>query len=240
MIWDVPKIWEDGDVWILGGGPSVTKQFSIPETMVQNVVSGKLPPSVYSPYMSFLHDKHVIGINVSYLIGDWIDMVFFGDPSFFLSHQVELAKFKGLKVSCAAITNKHKWVKYLPVDKKHRKGISPLASCVSWNGNSGAAAISLAVNTGAKRIFLLGFDMKLDESRKQHWHDLYGRLEKIRTSKNRRGRPYTIPFDRHLTGFPFIAQDAKKRGVEIINVSPDSAIQCFKKATLKDIMNECN
>lgn len=74
MNWIVPKIWEGGDVWIIGGGPSLTKQFDIPNDVVQRVLAGNAPPSVYSPYMSYLHDKHVIGINVAFLIGDWIDM----------------------------------------------------------------------------------------------------------------------------------------------------------------------
>jgi hypothetical protein len=87
MTWQVPLMWEDSDVWIIGGGPSVTKQFGIPDEVVQSVVKGTSPPNVYSPYMSFLHDKHVIGINVAYLIGDWIDIVFFGDVGFFLKHQ---------------------------------------------------------------------------------------------------------------------------------------------------------
>ena len=73
MIWSVPRMWEEGDVWILGGGPSVPRQFGIPEKVVQDVINGISPPSVYSPYMKALHDKHVIGINVAYLIGNWID-----------------------------------------------------------------------------------------------------------------------------------------------------------------------
>ena len=93
MTWRVPRIWEGGDVWILGGGPSVTKQFDIPEQVVQSVMDGTSPPSVYSPYMKALHDKHVIGINVAYLIGDWIDMVFFGDNKFLLKHLERLSEW---------------------------------------------------------------------------------------------------------------------------------------------------
>ena len=61
MIWQVPHIWDEGEVWILGGGPSVTKQFEIPNSLVQEVVNGAKPPSAYSPYMSRIHKKHVIG-----------------------------------------------------------------------------------------------------------------------------------------------------------------------------------
>lgn len=231
MIWKVPRIWEEGDVWIVGGGPSVPKQFNIPDRVVQGVVKGTSLPSVYSPYMSSLHDKHVIGINVAYLIGNWIDMVFFGDKSFFLKHQQRLSKFSGLRISCHPKANDLNWVKYLPRDRKHIRGISPDPRMVSWNGNSGAAAISLAAHAGAKRIILLGFDMKVGESEIQHWHDLYGRFANRDTKKKKR-----MPFYRHLRGFPEIAKDAKRMGIEMLNACPDSAIECLRKVTVKELL----
>ena len=83
MNWTVPRIWEGGDVWIIGGGPSITKEFQIPSEVVNDVVIGKKPLSLYSPYMESIHKKHVIGINVAYMLGPWVDMVFFGDNNFF-------------------------------------------------------------------------------------------------------------------------------------------------------------
>ncbi len=233
MTWQVPRIWEGGDVWILGGGPSVTKQFGIPDKVVQDVVKGLSPPSVYSPYMVPIHDKHIIGINVAYLIGDWIDMVFVGDQAFFFKHIDGLAKFPGMKVTCHHMTEGYDWVKYLVRDSRHGRGISDNPKMVSWNGNSGAAAISVAANAGAKRIILLGFDMKLDETKKQWWHNLYGRDPNAKRSPK---KPWHMPFDRHLRGFPEIQKDARRRGIEIWNVSPDSAIREFPKMNLSEAL----
>jgi len=230
MIWQVPRMWEGGDVWIIGGGPSVPKQFGIPDEIVQSVIKGTSPPSVYSPFMTFLHDKHVIGINVAYLIGDWMDAIFFGDIGFFLKHQRGLAAFPGLKISCHPQTDKYDWVKYTPRDKTHPKGISDNPKMVSWNNNSGSAAVSIAANAGAERIILLGFDMKMDNTQ-QHWHDLYGRNAPRNPKK-----PRHMPFDRHLRGFSDMAKDAKRRGIEIINASPDSAITCFPKYSIKELL----
>lgn len=229
MIWRVPRFWDGSDVWILGGGPSVSKQFGIPERIIQNVLERTSPPSVYSPYMEFLHDKHVIGINVAYLLGDWIDIVFFGDKHFFLEHQNGLAEYKGMKVSCTPEMRGYNWVKYLERDTKHGRGISPNPMKVSWNGNSGAAAISLAVHAGARRIFLLGFDMTLSTAKRQHWHDVYKRGT-ISDPKKLRG----LPFDRHLRGFENIHKDAKTLGIPIINVCPESAITQFPKMSLQE------
>ena len=37
MSWKIPKVWENEEVWILGGGPSVASSFNIPEEVVKEV-----------------------------------------------------------------------------------------------------------------------------------------------------------------------------------------------------------
>lgn len=239
MNWCVPRIWEGGDVWILGGGPSVTRQFEIPDSVVEEVRKGVSPPTTYSPYMEALHDKHVIGINVAYLIGDWMDMVFFGDNKFFLAHRERLATWPGLKVSCHSSTAKIDWVKHLERDTTHPRGISPDPRKISWNCNSGASAVSVAANAGAKRIILLGFDMTINGNGNRHWHNLYHSTVPVPPNARGRGglpRAVHLPFDRHLRGFPDMARDAKLRGIEILNVCPESAITVFPKITLEDVL----
>ena len=231
MSWQVPKIWEDGDVWIIGGGPSMTEQFNIPEKVVKDVLSGASSPNSYSPYMEQIHSKHVIGVNVAFLIGDWIDFVFFGDPNFFLNYQKPLSIFPGLKISCAPNTADVQWVKTLARDGSHGRGISSNPRKVSWNGNSGAAAISVAANAGAKRIILVGFDMKLGSNDMQHWHDSYKRGPALGKKRLK-----ALPFDRHRMGFAQIAKDARSRGIEILNVSPKSTIEEFPKYNLKELL----
>lgn len=233
-MWKVPKIWEEGDVWILGGGPSLPIQFGVPEKIINKVISGALPPNAYSPYMEAIHKKHVIGVNMSYKIGDWIDMVIFGDSGFFLKERVPLSQFPGLKVSCHSGYKNEPWIKYVGRDPRV-KGISANPGMVCWNGNTGAAAISIAANAGAKRIILVGFDMSIDGNRMQHWHNLY-----LKGPVNNDRRRRKLPFPRHLAGFPVIEEDAKARGIEIINASPVSTISCFPKKTVKEILNECS
>lgn len=228
MIWKIPKIWQGGDAWILGGGPSVTEQFQIPADIVNKVKAGTLPPSVYSDYMEFLHDKHVIGINVAYMIGDWMDIVFFGDSAFYLEHQTRLENYPNIVASCASNTSDVNWIRHTPMDGSCPRGISPVQSKVAWNQNSGSAAISIAAHLGAKRIFLLGFDMKRVEN-SQHWHQLY-KPKRVNPIKR---VPTSDPFERHMRGFPKIAMDAKRMGIKIYNVCPDSAIDVFPKITLQ-------
>ncbi len=165
MSWRIPRIWEGGDCWILGGGPSLPRQFDVPEEVIQNVMSQDLPLSSYSPHMGSIHKKHVIAVNTAFLIGNWIDLVFWGDKAWYLKNRKALAAFKGLKVTShpyfANGRFRNENVKHTPKDSSHNKGISPDPHRVAWNGNSGAAAISVAANMGVKRIILLGFDMKV-------------------------------------------------------------------------------
>jgi hypothetical protein len=230
MLWQVPKIWQDGEVWIIGGGPSIFKQFEIPEEVVQKVINKEASPEIYSPYMSSIHNKHVIGVNVAFKIGQWIDMVFFGDSSFLLRYEKGLAEFPGLVISCHPRVDRYGWIKHTARDNNKRYGLTNNPKKVCWNGNSGGAAINLAVHTGVKRIVLLGFDMVLDETKKQHWHSEYPQ----RVGK--KNRPVPLPFNRHLKGFPQIAKDARMMGIEILNCSGISAIKDFKRVNLKDLV----
>lgn len=228
MIWTAPRMWEDGECYILGGGPSMPHQLGIPEDIIEKVTSGKSLPIIYSPYFSPLYKKHVIGVNNSYVLGDWIDCLFFGDCSWYLVHRKDLAPWPNLKVTCCPrFANKPKekseGIKYLAKDGSRRVGIHTDPTKVSWNYNSGAAAISLAAHFGVRRIVLLGFDMK-GNSKNNHWHKGHG-------NKN------PPPFKRHLKGFDKISEDAKSMNIEILNACPDSVIEAFPKINLKEVLS---
>lgn len=220
-------MWAGGECFIIGGGPSMLKQFEIPAELTEKVRLGLRPASVYSPYMSLIKDKHVIGVNNAYQLGNWIDCVFFGDCAWYLVHRMLLMDFPNLKVTCCPrwLNKKKKdseGVKYL--EKQGSKlGLTENPTRVAWNHNSGSAAINLAVHFGVKRIVLLGFDMFLD-AKNSHWHKGHGH-------KN----PETF-FSRHMRGFPVIAKDAAALGVEILNASPNSEIKDFTKISLKDVL----
>ena len=235
MSWAVPRLWEGGECWILGGGPSLPKQFDVPNEVIEAVWRKELPLNTYSPYLSPIHDKHVIGVNMAFMIGDWIDVLFWGDKKWYLNNRHLVAKFKGLKTTCHPYFNTEKYknegVRHLAKDNQKSKGISSSPGKVSWNGNSGAAAISIAANMGATKIILVGFDMTLSEKERQHWHSEYGTAQ----VKNR--SPKNLPFNRHLIGFLPIAKDARQRKITIINASPDSAIVELPKMSVKDVLS---
>ena len=77
-----------------------------------------------------------------------------------------------------------------------------------------------------------------------HWHTGYPEktltptIKQLQAGAKHPRREPMKSFDRHLRGWGVIAKDAKKLGIEIINVNPKSGIKAFKKMALSKIMNE--
>lgn len=230
--WSACRIWEGGTCFILGGGYSAIEQFGIPSDVFQRVCSGKLPKSILSQYMQALHSHHVIGVNTAYQLGSWVDVCFFGDMSFYATNRKQLAKFPGLKISCSEKIplkcRRLENIKVIKQDWLKPTGITTNPNMLSWNRNSGAASINLAVHFGVKKIILIGFDMDLSNDKEHsHWFGYY--------SKHKLSFADAV-FQRQLVGFPLIAEDAKSLGVEIINANPKSKIESFPKTTLKEAL----
>lgn len=225
VYWTIPKMW-NGDCWIIGGGTSMLHQFGIPSDIISKVEKKELPLSAYSEYLSPLHSKTVISTNVAFMLGEWITATYFCDAQFFRNYKNDLLKFRNLKITCVNHIDRHllpETTNIKRLKRDYKPGLSFRPDTIAWNKNSGAAAINLAVLAGAKRILLLGFDMRLQEGR-THWHNVYS----MKTPNP--------SFKRFLERYPEIAKDAKKAGVEILNISPDSALDCFPKLSLKEVL----
>lgn len=188
-LWTVPKLWPDGECFILGGGPSL-KLIDIER----------------------LRGRRVIAVNNAYQLGDWIDVMFYGDCRWHDWHKERLKGFGGLKVTvCPSHTYKGD-VKV--VERRNSpEGLQSNPSRIAWNRCSGNCAVNLAVHFGVKRIILLGYDMhKVDGQ--SNWHKDHP------SSLN----PKHDPYFRFLKPWPFIARDARRMHVEILNATPGSAL----------------
>ena len=215
-------IWNDSDVVILGGGTSLPRQFGIPEQLLSDARSGAVTPVVLGTYIRpHLQGKHVIGCNAAYLLGDFVDIVYFHDIEFYENNIAGLEKFPGRKITCNSFFKDKEGIEYLKKDIGKPFGISKKRDSLSWNHNSGASAINLARHLGAKRILLFGFDMQKNEA--HHFHGTY----KLKD---------TPPYGRFMVGTQAIKQDAEREGIEIININtPEfTALTTFKLGKLED------
>ena len=223
MFWNAPKIWKGGECWIIGGGLSMPFQFGVPEQIVFDVIDGKKTIGEYSKYLKPLHSKNVIGVNVAFLLGEWISALWFCDWQFYKTYRREIHDFKNLKVTDASEVRGQPNIKVM--HRSDSRGLSFKPDTINWNKNSGAAAINLAVLMGAKKIRLLGFDMNPDELR--HWHGKM-KLYEARTS--------IMNFKVWGNRFNDIARDAKAAGIEILNVNPNSHINDFRKVHIREVL----
>ncbi len=107
-------------------------------------------------------------------------------------------------------------VKRVTRSKNHGE-LSELRSPAHVGGyDSGTSAIHLAYLFGATEIVLLGYDMTGGHFCK---HPLQ--------------RPPADHFKRHMEPLEAMAEDAKRKGVRIVNCSPTSAVTAFEKQPLE-------
>ena len=91
-------------------------------------------------------------------------------------------------------------------------------------GNSGFQALNLAIQMGARRVVLVGFDMRIDLGR--HWHGDHG------PGLN---NPRDTSVVRWRRAFDASAPILQSLGVEVFNASPSSALEAFPKRTLEEL-----
>ncbi len=100
-------------------------------------------------------------------------------------------------------------------------GLSTEQGTIYRGGNSGYQAVNLAYLLGARRILLLGFDMCI-EGKKRHWFgDHPGKLNMASNYKN-----FARAFESIVPA---------KYGIEILNLSRRTALDCFPRHNLEDL-----
>lgn len=168
----------------------------------------------------------VIAIKRNVELAPWADVVYGCDAAWWDSVQ-GLPKFTGLKLcwadqACHRYPDIHK-VNIAPKDDRFLMGE---IGTVGAGGNSGYQALNLAVQLGAKRILLIGFDM--NDRGGSHW---YGR-----NNWNMANNPTEDNFRRWRSSFAAAAPIIEDLGVEVINVSIFSELKCFKKVSVEQAL----
>lgn len=192
--WRVPRLWPDRTVYIIGGGPSL-RSVNVEE----------------------LRGERVIAVNNAYKLGNWIDVLYYGDCRWLAWHKDQVRAFAGLKItSCDQHDSNLGRALNIKVVRKRNSpiGIQRDPGMLGWNRSSGACAINLAVHLGARRIVLLGYDMrKIDGA--SNWHADHPNAEAH------------DPYAKFLEPFPAIARDLAALGIDCINATPGSALTVF-------------
>jgi len=155
-------------------------------------------------------NRKVVAINTTFRRAPWADVIYACDSPWWDKYIGEV------RLSCSGsmwTQDEVAFARYGIHRIRSRKceGLSTQPGIIHQGENSGYQCIGLAQQAGAKKIYLLGFDM-----RGGHWHgDHPGGLKK----QNQ--------YDRWLSKFPALATGCSKAGVAVINCTPDSALTVF-------------
>lgn len=154
-----------------------------------------------------------VAVNDTYKLALDAEIIYASDLTWWQRNAAALA-LPGLKVTVDGVDRSLPGV--LALRNTGKRGFDADPGALRTQGNSGGAALHLAVHTGAARILLLGFDM-----RGPHWHD-----ERVHA-------PQT--FGRWIDAMREFAEAVRDR-VEILNCSPWSALRCFPRVNLDDVI----
>lgn len=107
------------------------------------------------------------------------------------------------------------------------EGVSLQPGRLVHGGNSGHQAVNLAVQRGARRIILLGFDMMAADDGRRHWFGNHpGAMNK------------ESPYPRWARAFDAMARALERLGVEVINCSRRTAITAFPRSRI-EVLRTC-
>lgn len=186
-------MWSGQTVAVLASGPSLSLEQS------QQVAAAGIPAVV---------------TNNTYQRAPGAALLYAADASWWHENREALA-FPGLKVSAQDVPS----AAVLTLRMTGADGYDPDPECLRTGGNSGYASVHIAAQAGAKRILLLGFDMRASG----HWHGEH--------PKPLRRTPQPT-YERWIARFEGLAVELAQRGVDVINCTPGSALQCFRALPL--------
>lgn len=194
--------WDGEDVWIIGGGPSVKTHD-----------------------LSLLRGRKVIAVNMGFTVCE-PTFIFVGSVMLLQRLCGRLGGGKGvvLDINCPMVVHERAvwnlkssmggYVLEVPENinaswgKKVREGVPAFS-------NSGIMAVNIADLLGARRIFLIGFDMRAAEDGKTaNFHKLYPDHM----------RPPGSHYENYMKDFERVPKHCK---AEVVNCTPDSRMKIF-------------
>lgn len=222
----MPRLTDGGTIAILAPGPSLTV-----------ADADYVRPKVDA----------VIALSEAWKAAPWCAVLYSSDKGFWLRHLSQVKPLAAIKVRVHTTGDKPT---ARPIDKRDcaRCRLRLPASGVCWcvraelltlrNGgvaglslapdtictgnNSGTAALNVALLAGATRIILLGYNMGLQDGR--------------RYFSDREPRSTSSPFEQFIKFTTAMAPLLRNAGVEVINCSRVTALECFARRPLREVL----
>jgi hypothetical protein len=191
----VPRLWPESTIVCVGSGPSLTQ----------------------ADVDSCRGKTRVIVVNDAYRLALWADCLYACDAKFWRWHK-GVPGFAGLKFALAP--QSCRWPNVQVLQNTGQIGLELTPTGLRTGHNSGYQAINLAVHFGARRIVLLGYDMKGDH--------FFG-------SHPDQTRP---PFSVCLKKFETLLAPLAAAGVTVVNATRRTVLSTFPCMPLESALAE--
>lgn len=168
--------------------------------------------------------RKTIVVNTTYQIALWADLLWACDKPWWDSYY---SKVRGSLFSGELWTQDEEAARVYGlrfIRSVDDPGLGRRPGLIHQGKNGGYQAVNLAVQAGARRVILLGFDMKGG-----HWHGDHP----LPLSNP---KPYLYAMWRK--NFARMAIDLATDGVDVVNCTPGSALECFPKLPLNAVLED--
>jgi hypothetical protein len=180
-------------------------------------------PSLTVADVEYVRDKAdiVIAVNDALRLAPWAPVLYACDAKWWYWHAKDewVTSFRGLKYALDPGAKRYPGVQVLRNTGDRGLELDPTA--LRAGRNSGYQAINLAVHLGARRVILLGYDMRGGGG--AHFFGAHPDGSKP---------PYSICLSRFQT----LVEPLAAAGVEVVNCTPRSALTAFPCAPLREVL----
>ncbi|MGE0366950.1 MAG: hypothetical protein AB7Q00_14580 [Phycisphaerales bacterium] len=169
----------------------------------------------------------VIAVNNGIFLYPPADVVYATDLRWWKTYYAGVNKVSdALRVSTRPFPGVHRVAVPEVGDNRRSTIIFNPKGLIGSGGNSGFQALNLAVQFGAKRIILVGFDMTVEYG--THWHGDHPGLLR---------NPEADLIDKWRRTLDKQSMPLREAGVTVLNASPYSALEAYPKLTLMEALN---
>lgn len=197
----VERTWPGQTVVVIGGGPSLTL------AQVRHIAIARLEGRC-----------RVIAVNDAAFVAWWADWLHACDEKWWMWHAQRAPQFPGRKTTLAETLPPQSGVDWLR--NTGNEGFDPDPTCCRTGSSGVYQAMHCSIHAGARRILLVGVDMK-DDGDRSHW---FG------------DHPEPSPCDRAevmVPKFPTLRSALEAGGIDVINCSPGSALKEYLQGVLE-------
>ncbi len=181
-------------------------------------------PSLTPEQVNYCKGKaKVIAINNTVTLAPWADLLYFCDKRWYEWHQDWVSSFKGQIMTLENYELREKIPGLKCLEKASLLGLSCVPTSICTGSNSGVQVLNICLHLRAAKIILLGMDAKSD-GKKTHWFGEH---------------PIPTPVDiyeKFVEGFGQISNGLEACGVEVVNATTRTALDCFPKVSLSEVL----